>query len=368
MRYVLGIFFFTLILNGSGVDMIDTKGAVLPYKVLKSIKGVEIRQGGYGSSIYGTMDDKNHFYGLTDKGVDGVIPKIAYFEIKKDGKIRLLWEIKLKGKINPEGLVVLKDGTFWVSDEYGPDILHFNKKGYEIERIEYLPKELKNRRLNHGFEGLAITPDEKTLVALMQSSLQNPNKKVKKSKLTHLLTINLKNKKISQYIYKQEKKKNSNSEIRAIDDNTFLVIERDSKNPLKSSKSHKRVYKISLKNSTNLENITHSNLKQDEKLGLLLNGKTLEQTVLKHGWKYLRKHGIYPVKKRLVVDLIKKLNYPHDKPEGLWIVDKNSIGILNDDDFGVRIKNGKLKQKFLKKPNIDKGTLYVIKNLDLGME
>src|ERR1700712_2632247 len=29
-----------------------------------------------------------------------------------------------------EGLVALKDGSFWVSDEYGPYVTHFAEKGY----------------------------------------------------------------------------------------------------------------------------------------------------------------------------------------------------------------------------------------------
>ena len=36
---------------------------------------------------------------------------------------------------DPEGLVALRDGTFWVSDEYGPYITHFDKTGKEIERL-----------------------------------------------------------------------------------------------------------------------------------------------------------------------------------------------------------------------------------------
>ena len=34
-----------------------------------------------------------------------------------------------------EGLVALPDGTFWVSDEYGPFITHFDTNGKEIERL-----------------------------------------------------------------------------------------------------------------------------------------------------------------------------------------------------------------------------------------
>src|SRR5262249_7195518 len=81
---------------------------------------------------------------------------------------------------DPEGLVVLKDGTFWVSDEYGPYITHFDKNGKEIERLSPwvsgdpynadkadhnidtahpLPPEFQLRTKNKGMEGLTVTPD-----------------------------------------------------------------------------------------------------------------------------------------------------------------------------------------------------------------
>ena len=58
---------------------------------------------------------------------------------------------------DPEGLVAAKDGTFWVSDEYGPFITHFDAKGRQIGRLspfdESLPAELANRVPNKGMEG-----------------------------------------------------------------------------------------------------------------------------------------------------------------------------------------------------------------------
>jgi len=36
---------------------------------------------------------------------------------------------------DPEGLVVRPDGTFWVSDEYGPFITHFDRQGRQTGRL-----------------------------------------------------------------------------------------------------------------------------------------------------------------------------------------------------------------------------------------
>ena len=88
-----------------------------------------------------------------------------------------------------EGLVALRDGTFWVSDEYGPFITHFDSHGKEIERLSPwgadaghrvdlqhpLPPELRLRTKNKGMEGLTVTPDGRTLVGIMQSALTVPD-------------------------------------------------------------------------------------------------------------------------------------------------------------------------------------------------
>ncbi len=339
--------------------MKDYKKIVLPHEILTKKNGVEVRQGGFGSSIFSDLKNENRFYGVTDKGVKGITPKIGYFEIKNNS-IKLLHVINLKEKVNPEGLVVLSDGTFWISDEFKNDLIHFDKNGDLLERVDFLPREFKHFRKNKGFEGLAVSKDENTLIAIMQASLQNPNKKTKKNRLTRIVTLNLKTKKISQYLYMLENKKHLNSEIRAISNNAFLVIERDSKSPIKSKNAFRKIFKISLKNATNLEQILPTKrMKQDKNLGLIIKGKTLEQLVDKKGLRSLRKYSITPVKKTLVLDLVKSLNYPHDKPEGLFIKDKK-LYILNDDDFGVKVKKGRLKQKFLKKGEIEKSVLYIV--------
>ncbi len=276
--------------------------------------------------------------------------------------------------LDGEGLVALSDGTFWVSDEYGPHIVHFNAEGKEIGRINAfaddsrstlkLPKEFANRRPNRGMEGLAVTPDEKTLVGIMQSTMCNPDKKVQKQDVTRIVTINLENGKVSQYLYKQEKPQNSNSELAALSNNEFLVIERDGAFSKEKPKAQKHVYKFDLSSGTDLETVTAKGTTQDDKLGLLINGKTIEQTVLDGGWEALAAVDIKPVQKSLVVDMVKAVGYPHDKMEGLWVVNDHTLGVLNDDDFAIWSTKGKLHQKYLDGSSIDRNTLYLV-NVDL---
>ena len=418
-----------------------TQGIQLPYDVLdihnipdgaKQGNFIEVHCGGFGSEISPHLTEKNQFYALTDRGpnttydvngdkgkiflVPDYTPKIGLFKLQEDGSIQKLKEILLKdptgrlitglpnqnfgatkeiaydqhGKVlengtdeyglDSEGLVALKDGTFWVSDEYGPHIVHFNAEGVEIDRINAYPKdsrrisgnllplEFANRRQNRGMEGLTITPDQKKLVGIMQSTMSNPDVSVTKSDLVRIVMINLENKQIAQYLYKQEMKGNSNTAIVALNNHQFLVAERDDDFYKDNSNAFKRVYKIDIKQATNLEHI-QSNLQmsQDEKLGLLIEEQTLEQYVLSAGWQGLAQFNILPVKKTLVVDLVQKIGYPHDKVEGLWVIDEQHLAVINDDDYGFSETDGVLEQKYLDldKTVIDVNTLYIIGGLDL---
>lgn len=104
-----------------------------------------------------------------------------------------------KGSIalDPEGVVLLADGSFFISDEYGPYIYHFSAAGKMVSAIRppeaLIPKRKgkdhfsanapgagakkpeqahpeTGRQNNQGLEGLALTPDGKHLVAILQSA------------------------------------------------------------------------------------------------------------------------------------------------------------------------------------------------------
>ncbi|MBJ7536850.1 esterase-like activity of phytase family protein [Marinomonas transparens] len=279
--------------------------------------------------------------------------------------------------LDGEGLVALKDGTFWVSDEYGPHIVHFDSNGVEIGRINafkddgrdvfHLPAVFQHRRPNRGMEGLAITPDETTLVGIMQSTMKNPNKAAQKGDITRIVTVDLTNGKTEQYLYRQEKAQNANSEIATLTANKFLVIERDGSfllgGPKKANpNAQKQVYRIDLTTGTKLSTVAlSSSITRDVSHGLMIDGLTLEQYTEKNGWDALAAKDIKPVNKTLVVDMVKEVAYPHDKMEGLWVIDEHHLGVLNDDDFAAWSTKGKLEQKMLDTDTVDSNRLYIIK-------
>ena len=289
--------------------------------------------------------------------------------------------------LDPEGLAALQDGSFWVSDEYGPHLVHYDANGIEIARINafandernnviingkqvLLPPEFTKRRANRGMEALTMTPDQTTLVGIMESSMDNPDKSGRLSSLVRIVTINLVSGQIAQYLYRLDKAEHVTSGIVALSNHEFYLIEHDRKFPLQDKSAQKLIYKIDIAQATDIEAILNDeNVKQDETLGLLVNGQTLEQLIAvdEKNWQMLEEINIKPVKKTLVVDVLATLDYPHDKLEGLWLRQDGSLGLLNDDDFAMtdsEVINPKstVEQKYLDKDKTieDANRLYIV--------
>ena len=289
--------------------------------------------------------------------------------------------------LDPEGLAALQDGSFWVSDEYGPHLVHYDANGVEIERINafandernnvmvegkpiLLPTEFTKRRANRGMEALTITPDQTTLVGIMESSMDNPDKSGRLSSLVRMVTINLVSGQIAQYLYRLDNAAHVTSGIVALNDHEFYLIEHDRKFPLQDKSAQKLIYKIDIAHATDIETIANDkSVKQNDRLGLTVNGQTLEQLIAadEENWQTLENTNITPVKKTLVVDVLASLEYPHDKLEGLWLRQDGSLGLLNDDDFAMTdtdIINPKssVEQKYLDKQKTieDANRLYIV--------
>jgi hypothetical protein len=363
-------------------------------KVLSTApNGTVLYNGGFGSAIAPDPNDPTVFYLLTDRGPNAAgvaansivfgkadfTPQIGKFRMK-DGQLTLEQTILLKnaagqpltGLPNPagqgstgetaldltgqalgtsadgldsEGLVLAADGTFWISDEYGPHLAHFDATGKQLERINpfgsgqggrTLPLVLARRRPNRGMEGLCLTPDGKTLVGLMQSPLNNPSSAaVSGSVVLRVVAFDLATGATRQYAYLMENASLTGcSEIAAVSNTTFLALERDGLyggNPT-SPAALKRVYKFDLAGATDISDAANT------ATGKLYAGLTVEQLKTPAG---LTTAGVVPVTKTLVLDLLKDISpvYPHDKAEGLALIGNDRLAISNDDDFGV-VDNG----------------------------
>ena len=252
-----------------------------------------------------------------------------------------------------EGLVALPDGTFWVSDEYGPYITHFDANGYELGRltpdqnspnnafhkvVAYLPAELANRTNNKGMEGLTITPDGSTLVGAMQAALQMPDlgsTKASKVAVTRIITFNLHTFQTKQYLYLLDNPATSgdaNSEITALSNTKFLVDERDGNFEPFATKT---LFEIDINGATNVS-------------GLTIDGKSPEAFVgtddTNTALAALTKAGIHVAQKQPylpVGTLLSQLDptgafFGHDKVEGVATTDAGrTLYLSNDNDFGI---------------------------------
>ncbi len=384
-------------------------------KVLIDVNGVKVYNGGYGSSMAQDPTDKSIFYLLTDRGpnIDGTendskvfasptfTPQIGKFRLK-DNTLTLESVIELKNKdgvklnglpnpegkggsgekalgvdgndlgksedgIDSEGLARAADGSWWVSDEYGPHIVHFDASGKEIERInpwstgKKLPLVFAKRRPNRGMEGLTLTPDGKTLVGIMQFPLYNPSKDaIKNSLAIRIVTLDIASGVTKQYVYMMERTDlQAVSEIAAVSNSTFIVLERDGEYATETTRStvFKKIYKIDLSGATDISDANNT------ATGKLFDGKTVEE--LKDA-ATLAKYNIKPVNKTLVADLmtdIKEL-YPHDKAEGLAVINPSLIAVCNDDDFGVTGKGFYATKILPCIKTVDKNSIYFVKLKD----
>jgi hypothetical protein len=341
--------------------------------------------GGYGSALVVDPTDPAVFWVMTDRGpntttavanrllfpLPSFTPTIGKFRIVGDS-IRRIATIDLKnaagvnisGRPNPagqgatgetgidpsgaaitpdpdgmdsEGLAVLRDGTFWVSDEYGPHLVRFDASGRTIERINpfgtgtggrRLPAVLALRRPNRGMEGLAITPDERTLVGAMQSPLDNPTPAIGRASDAHrIVTFDIATGATRTFVYEVDAVGNLICEIQALSATTFLVIERDGLfqggSPPAASK---RVYRIDISGATDVSDPANA------PSGRLFGGRVLEALSKTER----AANNITPVTKTLVYDLLTHPGgYPHDKLEGVTLVGRDLLVVSNDDDLGV---------------------------------
>jgi hypothetical protein len=383
--------------------------------ILTDANGVKVYNGGFGSALVQDPIDKKVFYLLTDRGpnIDGTIANSKVFAqpdfVPQIGKFRLVGDqlilektillknengVNLNGLPNPigqgftgelaldvlgntlanspdgldsEGMAMAPDGSFWVSDEYGPHLVHFDANGKTLERINpfgtgaggrKIPAVFALRRANRGMEGLTITPDGKTLVGIMQFPLYNPSSSaVSGSLVTRILAYDIASGNSKQYVYLIDRANlQANSEIVAINNTQFLVLERDGEYATNANKATviKKIYKIDISAATDISDPANSTN------GKLYGGLTVEQ--LKNA-ATLQLNGITPVTKTLAADLMTDIStlYGHDKAEGLAIIDANTIAISNDDDFGVS-GTGVYASKILPATNtVDKNTIYFVK-------
>jgi 2',3'-cyclic-nucleotide 2'-phosphodiesterase / 3'-nucleotidase / 5'-nucleotidase len=201
--------------------------------------------------------------------------------------------------IDPEGIARAEDGSYWMSDEYRPSLLHFSADGKLLTRLvpegspkgtgtPSLPAHYRMRQLNRGFEGVAYR--DGTVYGFLQSALDGDQG------FTRVVAVDAKTGKPSaEYRYEFEPTNEGVAKIDKIGDavalpnGAFLVIEQNSATGASSFHS---VFKIEIG--------------EGEKL-----------------------------KKTLVADLVALGVSNYEKVEGLSVVDKSTLALVTDNDFNA---------------------------------
>jgi hypothetical protein len=177
-------------------------------------------------------------------------------------------------RLDPESIRVSNSGNrVYVSDEYGPYIYEFDRATGERLRSFTLPANLdvaklspvggteisgntSGRTANKGMEGLAITPDGKTLVGIMQAALiQDAAEGGQAGNLLRIVTVDIATGATHEYGYLLTSGSGV-SDIVALNDHEFLVDERDGKGLGDGSNAKsKQVFKIDLAGAVDIANM-----------------------------------------------------------------------------------------------------------------
>jgi hypothetical protein len=184
-------------------------------------------------------------------------------------------------RFDPEGIRVGLFGTLFISDEYGPDIFEFDIFGRLLRRLnvpskykisnpsedpnEELLGNTSGRQANRGMEGLAISPDDRFLYGIMQNALiqdngLNPGTTDRLGLNNRILKIDLLTGRKQEFVYVLDaiNRGQGVSEILAINDHEFLVVERDNRSFLAAepqAPTRKKIYKIDINGATDVSNV-----------------------------------------------------------------------------------------------------------------
>ncbi len=343
--------------------------------------------GSIGSDLWhGPKDPRDEFWMVTDRGPNGQIavdgknrrtfwvPEFnpTILRVKTEGKtIRVLQAIPIVGQsgkpvtglpnlkdkdetpynysaqeflpfnsngLDTEGIVRASAGDFWIGDEYSPSLVHLDRTGKVLKR--YIPEDLNlegtdypvaevlpgiygKRKINRGFEGLALSADEKTLYAVLQSALLNPDRKTGDlSRNTRVLVFDIPSEKVTaEYVYRFDvskefdpNPKNTPDEMKlsgvvALNSTTLLVLER--------TDLVAKLYSVDMSKATNILSTRWNDPKTAPTLEALADPAQVEVRVLQ---------------KNMVLDLSSIEGMP-EKIEGIAVLDQSTIVVANDNDF-----------------------------------
>jgi hypothetical protein len=217
--------------------------------------------------------------------------------------------------IDSEGLVRNRDGSFFVSDEYGPYIYRFSPQGRMLAAIRppeaFIPRRNgrdnfssnnpgpgasapvpanpeTGRQNNQGFEGLTLTPDGKYLVAILQSATRQDGGDAPEtrdhtrmlyydvSRIDHPVLVREHVVALPAFTTADGKRRiAAQSELLALDETHFLLICRDTGNGYGmegTTSLYRRVELVDTSHATNIAGTQYDGLAPVAPKGRLMDG------------------------------------------------------------------------------------------------
>jgi hypothetical protein len=236
--------------------------------------------------------------------------------------------------LDPQGLVRVPDGTFWLAEDNGPSLVHLGRDGRVLERwlprgrrlagadysvTDVLPAALAGRAPERGLASLATTAEGRFLYTMMAAPLASASEREEPRPVRLLQVDTLLARTVAQWVYLPEPARGDRGEpsgrvsaLAFVNSNALLALEETAGGP--------RVYALALDGATSVLGNAY-----DSGAGAALDGLDAAG---------LARAGIEPVGKSLVLDL-RPAAGAGSRVEGLAIVDGDTISIVTDDGFGL---------------------------------
>ncbi|MDR7267551.1 hypothetical protein J2X20_000180 [Pelomonas saccharophila] len=262
--------FHTLQLN-----LVATPGGALPYTIAPTLQS---------TTLLSSTTALN--YGPRAPTLNGIVnsntlsaSSTQYFSGRSDNFAAGLSTNPNNARLDPEGIRVSNDGrSVFISDEYGPYVYQFDRATGQRIRTYTLPNSFAASNLsssgaaeisgnttgrvaNKGMEGLAISPDGKTLFGFVQSPLAQDGGDG--GRYNRIVKIDVATGAVSQFAFDNQinGKAYNSSELLALNDHELLVLERDGKGMGDGSPGSKaavkQLVKIDLTGATEVSGIAN---------------------------------------------------------------------------------------------------------------
>ena len=157
------------------------------------------------------------------------------------------------GDLDIESIQRAPDGTFWIGEEFGPFILHFDAEGWLLDAPLEPPFGMSPQNPNlgtdeprvqqsRGFEAMAMSPDGTRLFPIVEGAFADDEDQQRR----YIYEVDLTTGEYTDQSWqlRTEAPANVIGDAQAIDDNRLLIIERDDFQGIDST--FKRLYVIDL--------------------------------------------------------------------------------------------------------------------------